>query len=79
MTQKLLKVGSSAAVTIPKKSLKELGLRIGDSVHVDVDRNKKVVSIKLAAKLSRDDEKIARLALSFISRYRRDLEELARK
>lgn len=79
MTQKLLKVGSSAAVTIPKKSLKELGLKIGDFVQVDVDRNKKVVSIKAVAKLSGEDEKIARLTLNFINRYRRDLEELADK
>ena len=32
MTQKVLRVGSSAAVTIPKKSLEELGLKPGDEV-----------------------------------------------
>ena len=36
MTQKVIKVGDSAAVIIPKKSLKELNLRIGDEVVVDV-------------------------------------------
>jgi len=34
MVQKVLKVGSSAAVTIPKKSLEELGLKIGDRVKI---------------------------------------------
>ena len=34
MTQKVLKVGSSAAVTIPKEVLKVLGVKIGDRVHV---------------------------------------------
>lgn len=79
MTQKLLKVGLSAAVTIPKKSLKELGLKIGDEIRVDVDPKNKMVSIRPVANLSHDDAKIARLTLNFVKRYRRDLEELAKK
>ena len=79
MIQKLLKVGSSAAVTIPKKSLKELGLKIGDEVYVDVDVKEKTVLIRSQDKLAPADAKIARLALSFIRRYRKDLEALARK
>jgi len=70
MTQKLLQIGSSAGVTIPKKSLKDLGLKIGDEVEI---------SIKPVRKLSREDEKIAELTLKFINRYRKDLEALARK
>ncbi len=79
MTQKVLKVGSSAAVTIPKKSLKELGLKIGDEVRVAVDVKARAVSIVPARALSSEDQKIARLTLRFIERYRKDLEELARK
>ncbi|MBI3627643.1 MAG: AbrB/MazE/SpoVT family DNA-binding domain-containing protein [Candidatus Sungbacteria bacterium] len=79
MTQKVLKVGSSAAVTIPKKSLKELGLKIGDEVQVDVDQRRKLVSITPAQNLSKEDSKIAKLTLAFIERYRKDLESLADK
>lgn len=79
MTQKLLKVGSSAAVTIPKKSLKELGLKIGDEVRVAVDVKEKMVIIEPANQLSKADNKIAKLTLDFINRYRKDLEALARK
>ena len=79
MIQKVLKVGSSAAVTIPKKSLEELGIRIGDEVKVEVRPERKEVSIKPAKELSKEDAKIARLTLNFINRYRRDLEVLARK
>ncbi|OGY49630.1 MAG: hypothetical protein A3B89_01815 [Candidatus Buchananbacteria bacterium RIFCSPHIGHO2_02_FULL_40_13] len=79
MTQKVLKVGSSAAVTIPKKSLKGLGLKIGDEVTVDIDRARKTVSIQPAEKLSHEDVKIAKLTLNFIQRYRTDLERLAQK
>lgn len=79
MTQKLLKVGSSAAVTIPKKSLKELGLRIGDEVRVAVDAKEKTVIIEPVSQLSKADNKIAKLTLDFINRYRKDLEVLAGK
>lgn len=79
MTQKLLKVGSSAAVTIPKKSLKELGLKIGDEVRVAVDAKGKKVIVEPVRQLSGVDKKIAKLTLDFINRYRKDLEALARE
>lgn len=66
-------------MTIPKKSLKELGLKVGDKVVVEVDRKDKVVRITSATKLSKADERIARLTMRFIERYRADLEELANK
>lgn len=79
MTQKVLRVGDSAAVTIPKKSLKELGLKIGDSVSVEVDNKRGIVSIRRVEEMSKEDKKIARLTLDFINRYRGDLEALAKK
>ena len=77
MTQKVLKVGSSAAVTIPKKSLDELGLKPGDSVTVKVDKGE--VRIVPVAKLSREDIKVAKIAINLIKRYKKDLIELADK
>lgn len=79
MTQKVLRVGSSAAVTIPKKSLKELGLKVGDSVIVDVDSSKRTVTISSQKKKDSEQEKVARLTLQFIKRYRRDLEALSNR
>ena len=79
MIQKVLKVGSSAAVTIPKKSLDELGIRIGDSIRVDIDSVRNTVLIRPARAKSRRQKKIAELTLNFIDRYRADLEALARK
>ena len=80
MIQKVLKVGSSAAVTIPKKSLKELGLKVGDSVSIDVNTVGKIVSIRPAKRSSSHrQDKITELTLNFINRYRADLEALARK
>jgi antitoxin component of MazEF toxin-antitoxin module len=79
MTQKVLKVGSSAAVTIPKDSLKELGLKIGDKVSVEVDKNRRVVSVRPVSRISKRQDRIAKLTLDFVDKYRSDLEELARK
>lgn len=77
MIQKVLKVGSSAAVTIPKKSLKELGLKIGDSVSLEVDVRKQKVVIEPAVEVV-DKETVA-WARTFINRYRPALEALADK
>ncbi|PIT92413.1 MAG: hypothetical protein COU08_02820 [Candidatus Harrisonbacteria bacterium CG10_big_fil_rev_8_21_14_0_10_42_17] len=79
MTQKVLKVGSSAGVTIPKKALEKLGLKIGDEISVEVSKNKQSVTIKPAQELSRDDVIIARLTNDFINRYEQDLKSLAKK
>ena len=76
MTQKVLKVGDSAAVTIPKKSLEELGLKIGDRVSLDIDRVKKTVVIEPIAKVDRD---LLDWTKKFISRYRPALEALSKK
>lgn len=37
MVQKVIKIGSSAGVTIPKKQLGELGISIGDEVKITIE------------------------------------------
>ena len=76
MTQKVLKVGSSAAVTIPKRSLLELGLKIGDEVAVEIDRENKTVIIEPSVKIDRE---FLRWTDRFIKKYKPALKELARK
>lgn len=76
MIQKVLKVGSSAAVTIPKKSLKELGIKIGDEVRVAIDVKGKTVVIEPAHKVKKE---LLDWTERFIQRYRPALEALARK
>jgi len=77
MTQKVLKVGSSAAVTIPKKSLEELGLKIGDKITVDLDKKNKIVSVRPLQK--EVDKEVLQWTKKFIERYRPALEALAKK
>lgn len=76
MTQKVLKVGSSAAVTIPKRSLDELGLKPGDKVHVEIDRKRRSMLIRPVTKV---DDEILHWTKQFIERYRPALEALAKK
>ena len=79
MTQKVLKVGDSAAVTIPKRSLEEFGLKIGDEITVEIDKRKRAMMVRPLERRSPRQRKIAELTLNFINRYRKDLEALARK
>ena len=77
MAQKILKVGSSAAVTIPKASLEELGLKVGDRVSVEIDKKKRVVAIKAVS--GSVDRELVDWTSRFIERYRPALEALAKK
>ncbi len=77
MTQKVLKVGDSAAVIIPKKSLKELGLRLGDEVSVQIDKKQRKVLIEPLMK--KVDSELLDWTRKFIERYRPALEALANK
>ena len=77
MTQKILKVGSSAAVTIPKKSLEELEFKIGDRVNVDVDSKNRAFIVR--ARDVKADRELVNWTNDFIEKYRPALEALARK
>ncbi len=76
MTQKVIKVGTSAAVIIPKRSLQELGLKPGDEVVVEIDRKKGRVLVEPKTKI---DQAFLSWTQKFIERYRPALESLAKK
>jgi len=76
MTQKVLKVGTSAAVTIPKQSLKDLGLKIGDRVRVEIDIKERRVLVESASKVNPE---VLDWSSRFIKQYRGALEALAEK
>lgn len=46
MLQKIIKVGNSAAVTIPKEFLKQAKIAIGQYLDVEVDPELKIIIIK---------------------------------
>lgn len=75
MLQKVLKVGSSAAITIPKRFLEELGIAIGDRVNLSVDIKERKISIELPAVI---DQELVDWTKKFIEKYRSALEALAK-
>ena len=77
MTQKVLKVGTSAAVTIPKKSLEELGIKIGDKVIIEINRKRGTVLIESVK--SQPDKELLEWTRKFIARYHVALKALAEK
>ncbi len=77
MTQKVLKVGTSAAVTIPKESLKELGLKVGDSVRLEVDAKRRVVRIEPV--MPQVNREFLEWTDAFIKQYRKALDALAKQ
>ena len=80
MPQKVLKVGSSAAVTIAKSSLEQLGLRIGDSVEVSLDaRRRNVIIAPVRQRRRTVDPEVVRWTKSFIGRYRPALAALSKQ
>jgi len=79
MSQKVITVGNSLAVTIPKESAKKLGLRSGSRVEVEIDERRNTVSFKHVGTLSAGDQRIAKLTANFMRRYDKDLRELARR
>ncbi|HBV32959.1 TPA: hypothetical protein DEB72_00300 [Patescibacteria group bacterium] len=78
MTQKVLRVGTSAAVTIPKSTLAEMGLKVGDLVQVEFDQAKQLVAIKPSRPSTTTDDRVAKLTLNLIKRYHADLKALAK-
>lgn len=70
MTQKIIQVGGSAGVTIPRKTMKELGVKLGDEVKV---------TIEPVSSISKQDEQVAKLTAKFVNTYKSDLISLAKR
>ncbi len=79
MTQKVIKIGTSAAVVIPREMLKDLQIKVGDSVALEVNKDRTVKIKPTSGRTPNRNERIAKLTLDFIDRYRNDLEALAKK
>lgn len=83
MLQKIIQVGNSSAVTIPKEFLQQFEWTVGD--RVEVQATKKTLKIKVVPrkkilrKSSGINTSFARSVDEFIKKYRPALEELAKR
>jgi len=71
MQRKLIKVGTSAAVLIPKSLMDEQGMKIGDMIDIDVSKKGK------ATVKSVIDPKVTQWTDEFIEEYKPLLKKLA--
>lgn len=83
MLQKVIRVGNSSAVTIPKELLEKLGLMVGDRIEMTATlkdlKIKAVPRKKILRKSSGINISFARSVDEFIKTYRPALEELAKR
>lgn len=82
MSQKIIKIGSSLGVTIPKSIAQKLKLQAGDRIDLKVDAENRVIMyepIKEDGDDKEEREKVSKLTQSFIKRYKKDLDALAQK
>ncbi len=70
MKQKVIKIGSSAGIIIPKSELKRLNVSVGEEIEV---------AVKSAGKVSQADTETLKIAEDILRRYHADFEALARK
>jgi len=77
MAQKIIKIGSSAGITIPKAELEKLGLTVGDEVSVSWDKTQGAFIVETAQ--GGVDKDTVDWTRKFIDTYRPALEELAKK
>lgn len=76
MANKIIKIGSSAAVTIPKKVLSELTMAIGDKVFVNIDAKNKRIIIEPLVNFQLKEETAQHIE-EFIKQYKKELEALS--
>lgn len=81
MYRKLFKTGNSVVVALPKEYLKDLGLKSGEKVSLELDRQKKqllITPVERVPALPGVDAVFSRQVSEFIDLYRPALEDLAK-
>lgn len=78
MAQKVIQIGSSIGVTIPKETAEELGFRVGETVYVHGEGPGRVVVERQTNKNPAIADAV-KWATAYIEKYRSDFEALADK
>jgi antitoxin MazE len=81
MIRRLFKTGNSIVLSLPKEVLDDLGVKDGDSVNLELDREQRRVIITPVEKpmvIAGVSEDFARQVHEFIQQYRPALDELAK-
>lgn len=82
MKQKIIKIGNSAGIILPKKIQDELGLKLGDTVAVDYNANSGFALLAKEGKQQKKSSDIPELddwLKKFNAKYKTALTDLAKK
>lgn len=80
MTQKIIKIGTSNAVVLPKHELTRLGLKTGDYLSIVYNSKRKIFEIDPHINdVTKVDQESLEWTRKFIKKYRPALEALAKK
>ncbi len=69
-TQKIIKIGTSAGVTIPAKELKNLNLEVGDEVEIKITPTQKTLD---------ETAELVALTQKLIKRHKKALDNLSQR
>ncbi len=81
MVRRLFRTGNSIVISLPKEVLDSLGIKDGENVNLELDREQRRVIITPVEKpivVAGVNEDFARQVDEFIQQYRPALEELAK-
>jgi len=81
MIRQLFKTGNSIVLSLPKEILDDLGVKVGESINLELDHEQRRVILTPVEKplaIEGVNEDFARQVDEFIQQYRPALEELAK-
>ncbi len=81
MIRQLFKTGNSIVLSLPKEMLDDLGVKVGESINLELDHDQRRVILTPVEKplaIVGVNEDFARQVDEFIQQYRPALEELAK-
>ncbi len=81
MIRRLFKTGNSIVLSLPKEVLDDLGIKDGESVNLELDREQRrviITPVERPVVIGGVNEEFARQVDEFIRQYRPALDDLAR-
>lgn len=80
MEQKVIKIGNSLGVILPKQIIKSLNIKFGQKLYVDVYEKEKTIILRIKKNLANGiTPEFIRYLNEFSERYKDALSELARR
>ncbi len=79
MTQKIVQVGNSIAITIPSSFAKEVGFKAGQSINLEIDSEAQTLFIRKADSKPLETPEVREWLDKFNKKYKKGLTELAKK